>query len=108
MCKDNLSGHMCTHVYTCWRVKTAALLHVCLYVMVVSCSLSLHSHLLCKQGKTKAAVSAYSVSPTVNEEALQKATLTLRERNVASFDVVESLVEEEVSVMNYACTGGVC
>ncbi len=53
-----------------------------------------------RQGKTKAAVNGYNVAPTVSEDVLHKATLTLRERNVASFDVVESLVEEEVGGVN--------
>ncbi len=42
------------------------------------------------------AVSGYNVSPTIDEEILKKATLTLRESTVTSFDTVESLVEEEV------------
>ena len=42
------------------------------------------------------AVNGYNVAPTIDDEALKKATLTLRESNVTSFDTVESLVEEEV------------
>ena len=44
------------------------------------------------------AVNGYNVAPTIDDEVLKKATLTLRESNVTSFDTVESLVEEEVGV----------
>lgn len=71
--------------------------HLGLYVSYNKEEHLFFSHLLRKQGKTKKAVSNYSVSPTINDEVLKKATLTLRENSTHSFEIVESLVEEEVS-----------
>ena len=63
---------------------------------------SLSSHLLRKTGKTQVAVNEYSVTPKISDDALKQATLSLRSGNMPSFEVVESLVDEEVSGEDWA------
>lgn len=54
------------------------------------------SHLLCKKGKTEVAVTGYVVSPHYDDTVLNQATVALRSGNLPSFEMVESLVDEEL------------
>ena len=71
-------------------------LFICIAINLKLVLLYFRSHLLRKTGKTQIAVNEYSVAPKINDDVLKQATLSLRSGNVPSFEVVESLVDEEV------------